>query len=100
MAPVGEFAGPQARPTGWKICYDIAMSSAMYCGILVLLYCGYLALGIFFKFPVGYLDWHAPYAHLGLLGGETNALLAFALPGVLFLWTAMVWYRKSMIGEA
>ena len=76
------------------------MSTAMYFGILVLLYCGYLALGIYFKFPVAYLDMYAPYAHYSVLGGETNALPAFALPAVLFLWTWLVWYRKSMIGEA
>jgi hypothetical protein len=75
------------------------MSNAMYFGILVLLYAGYLALGMFFNFPVAYLDWHAPYAHYSVLGGET-AMPAFVLPAALFVWTGIVWYRKSMIGEA
>lgn len=75
------------------------MSNAMYFGLLVLIYVGYLLCGAHFKFPVAFMDWEAPYFHYSLLAGSA-AWNAYVLPGVLLLWAAFLWYRKSMTHEA
>ena len=75
------------------------MSNAMFAGIGLLVYMGYLLVFSHYGQPVAYLDWTKPYAHFAQLASG-SAYQAYVLPGVLFLWTAYTWYRKSMIHEA
>jgi len=75
------------------------MSNAMFSGIGLLIYIGYLLTASFFKQPVAYVDWIKPYAHFQLLESGT-AYQAYVVPVVLLAWTSWVWYRKSMIHEA
>lgn len=75
------------------------MSQVMVIGILVGVYLLYVITGIHYQFPVGWIDWNAPYLHYAVIAGG-NAAPAFAAPVLALVWLGYSWYKKGMIGEA
>lgn len=75
------------------------MKNALMIIILVGLYVVYLVLGIYFQFRLAWVDWNRPYFHFALIAGGKEALPAFVLPVLIWIWAGYVWYQKSMMGE-
>jgi multisubunit Na+/H+ antiporter MnhB subunit len=76
------------------------MSQVMVIGILVLIYVGYVLVGINYRFPVGWLDWNSPYLHYAVIAGGREVVSAMVVPVIALIWIGYLWYKKSMIGEA